>query len=224
MKTTTQAILSLFFAAVFSAVLPSVAFAQTDERRGVYVSPEVGIAKLSDYCDGLDEDREESCDDSVFGFGMSGGYWLNEFFAVEGGFRLANGLGVVGRDFEGTSADLTDDIISSVETDFFSWSLGVRGSFPLGEKFAIGGKVGAHFWDAESDIRFTDNDGSPTVINLVSGGSATRASADEDGTDLYFGIGGEYRFTDHIAVRAEYTRYKADNDADLISGSFVWNF
>lgn len=92
-----------------------------------------------------------------------------------------------------------------IDADFLAWSLGGRGRFPIGSHFAIVGKAGFHFWEVEF--------GGP-------GGTA-----DLDDTDPYFGGGVEFFPADNIAIRAEYTRYKLDDDdADVISGAVVVRF
>ena len=196
MKHTIKAILSLIFAAVL-AVAPAVA--QEDDKSGIYVSPEAGVLIYR-----IDEDGTET-DESGTGFGVSGGYRVNNYFAAEGGFRYAQlDLGSSG---------------GELEIDATSWSLGLRGFFDISDSFAITGKAGWHFWDVDAEE--TD------------AGDVTKSSA--DGNDPYFGIGVESRITDSVAFRAEYTRFIlnydgddednfADADADLISASVVWSF
>ena len=199
--------LAFAIAAAFAAS-PVVAQEETEfnsahDNTGFYALLEIGQLKLKDYC-GIypDIQSEFQCEDAEIGYGISGGYWFNDYFAAEGGVRVADG-------FDLRYIDTFNDTITA-KADFRNISLGMRGRFPFGERFAATGKIGAHFWKQEIDL--TDS-------------SFGRDVSKEDGIDLYFGAGAEVNLTDNIAVRAEYTRYNGDTlDADVISGSVVWNF
>ncbi len=125
--------LAAFIAAIMLAV-PAVA---EEEKRGFYIAPEIGQVKLKDYCSEAFSAGLTSCEDSELGFGLSGGYWLNEFFAIEGGGRLASGF------------DLSDGS-ARAEIDVQTFNLGARGKFPVGQHFFITGKTGIHFWDLKA--------------------------------------------------------------------------
>ena len=72
------------------------------------------------------------------------------------------------------------------------------GTLPLGERFAAYAKAGFHAWNLDSEL--------PGAI----GGS------DDSGTDSTYGLGVQYRFTDRVALRGEYSRFEVeDADADL---------
>ncbi|MGI9298399.1 MAG: porin family protein [Gammaproteobacteria bacterium] len=223
-RSTMRKTLAFIFAAVMVAVSP-VVLAEED-KTGFYVAPEVGLVKLQDWCGSTEFIRDTSCEDSEFGFGLSGGYRFNDFFAVEGGYRLASGYdaeGVALQDFPNGNA-LQDDIVSG-EVDFSSWSLGLRGFFPVSEMFSATAAAGFHFWDLEVDIQAADP---PNCASLGRSGGCPgtfRYSVDQDGSDLYLGLGGEFAATDNISIRASYTRYLTDDyDADVISGNIVWSF
>lgn len=78
------------------------------------------------------------------------------------------------------------------------------GTYPI-EQFSLLGKVGVFFWDAEA--------------------SAGAASVSDDGTDIMFGVGGEFHFTPQLSVRGEWERYDFDgDDVDMFSASVIYRF
>ena len=120
---------------------------------------------------------------------MRGGYQFNDFIAAEAGVHIVSG-------FDRNESDSKFDI------DYKSYSFGGAARYPLGEHFALTGKVGYHFWDAQ--------------VNTSSGSGR---SVDE--SDLYFGGGLEFK-TGKVSFRVEYSRYEVDEiDADVISVGLV---
>ena len=72
---------------------------------------------------------------------------------------------------------------------------------------SVFGKLG--IWSRESDLSV----------------SAPGVSTDDDGTDVMFGLGGSFSFANAFSVRAEWERYKADDDdADLFGVTDIINF
>ena len=185
------------FALAAAAALCAPAMAKESEL-GFYVAPEISLVSFSDYCsDAKALFPGATCEDSEIGFGISGGYQFNPFFAAELGARFGSGYDVTATVL-GTSV--------SVDLDYTSFSLGGRGNYPIGTSgFALTGNLGFHIWDVEAS----------------SGG----ASLSTDGTDPYGGIGASYAISDNISARGEYTYYKYDDDnANVFSGAVVWNF
>ena len=86
---------------------------------------------------------------------------------------------------------------SSVSAEVDGWSLAAKGMLPLNEQFGVFGKVGMIMWDVEG------------------GGAAS--GFDDDGTDLMFGIGAQYMFTDQFGIVGEWEWYDMDDDVDLFS-------
>ena len=84
----------------------------------------------------------------------------------------------------------------------------LKGNFPISEQFDVFGKVGYYFWDADIDL--TGNSGQ---------------EANESGSDLSWGLGAGYNFTDNISIVAEWQWFQIEEaDADFMSASFVWKF
>lgn len=78
-------------------------------------------------------------DDSDTYYAISGGYAINDMFAVEVGH--AN-LG------EASASALGN--IATVDVD--GYTLGLALSLPVGEKFSVTGRLGTYFWDANATL------------------------------------------------------------------------
>ena len=197
--------------AILLAASPAVAEEETEfniahDKTGFYASPEVGIIKFADNCI-IDLGN---CEDTSPAFGISGGY-LSDFFALEGGFLFANG-------FEDSRTDNIGTF--SQETEFLIWQLGGRGYFSISEQFSFTAQLGLHRWNYETSY-FDD------VLEGFDLSDYSGTDSD-NGTDLYFGVGGEFHINDNLSLRGEWTRYLFhfydDSELDLFSGSVVWNF
>ena len=149
-------------------------------------------------------------DDEDLGWKSFWGYNFNKYMAIEGAYV---DLGEVDGDFTVT-APLPGAGKSVVEVDGFT-VLGI-GQYPVLEQLDIFAKVGAYFWDAEGRI------------TLNSGASQAAFETDEDGTDLVYGAGAAWNFTEHLTVPAEWERYSDvgddDNDVDFLSIGIEFNF
>jgi OOP family OmpA-OmpF porin len=89
---------------------------------------------------------------------------------------------------------------ASIEVD--GWVLAGKGMLPINEQFGVFAKLGMIMWDAEG------------------GGAAS--GIDDDGTDLIYGLGAQYMFTDRFGVVGEWEWYDIDTDVDLFSiGAFI---
>ena len=179
--------MSKFVAFMAMAMLSVIALADKQPRQGFYIAPEVANVTFKDFCSDLGS--QETCSESEIGFGLLGGYQFNDFIAAEVGVRIASGFD-------------RKDSAGKTDFDYKSYSLGGSARYPLGERFALTGKAGYHFWDVQ--------------VNTNSGSGR---SVDE--SDLYFGGGLEFA-TGKMSFRAEYTRYELDDiDADVLSIGLV---
>jgi OOP family OmpA-OmpF porin len=87
-------------------------------------------------------------------------------------------------------------------------NLSLKGNWPVTEQFDVFGKVGYYFWDA--DLDFEGNSGQ---------------EANSSGSDLSWGIGAGYDFTDNFGVVAEWQWFQIEEaDADMWSAGVVWKF
>lgn len=137
-----------------------------------------------------------SIDDTDTGWKLFAGYKFNRNFAVEGSYT----------DFGEATADSivtaspfgTGTVDQSFEAA--TWGLAALGIVPLGYNFELFGKVGFHYWDAEWTPK----------VNLT--GLSGSTTEDENGTDLFYGIGAGYNFTEMFGVRAEWELFKNIGD------------
>ncbi len=71
------------------------------------------------------------------------------------------------------------------------------GTLPVSDNFSLYAKAGLHRWNVDTDLPVLGGD-------------------DDSGTDPTYGVGAQYRFSDRVALRGEYSRFEVeDADADL---------
>jgi OmpA-OmpF porin, OOP family len=81
------------------------------------------------------------------------------------------------------------------------------GTVPITDKFSAYAKAGLQRWDLDRAI--------PSLVG----------NADDSGTDATYGVGVQYRFTDHVALRGEYSRFEIeDTDLDLAQVQVRYDF
>ena len=72
------------------------------------------------------------------------------------------------------------------------------GSVPITDKFSAYAKAGFHAWNLDDAI------------------PGLTGNNDDSGTDPTYGVGVQYRFTDNLALRGEYSRFEMEDlDQDL---------
>lgn len=141
------------------------------------------------------------------------GVQFHKYFAAEGFYADFGKAELTGNNgdtfaFRGTTYQFTaNNVTISLAGKSFGFA-GV-GILPVHEMVAPFVKVGVHFWDAEGSVA----------------SSAGNASLTDDGTDIYFGGGVQFNIHENVAFRAEYERFKFDDeDVDYISGSLIFKF
>ncbi|MEJ7807630.1 MAG: porin family protein [Telluria sp.] len=129
-----------------------------------------------------------------------GGFDVNPTFGVEAGYTG------VGR------ADHTYTIGSTTGTATTEGSrsyLAGKATMPLNEAFSVYGKLGAGY----TKTKFR---------------STTLGSADDSKTEVYAGLGGQYKISDKVALIMEYERYGKKKDvgakADVFTAGARYNF
>ncbi len=140
----------------------------------------------------------EDFDEEDFGFKVFGGMRFHKNFAAE----------VAYLDF----GEPDDEILGiDTELDVYAWALYGVGFLPLADKFELFAKLGMAYWDAEGKASFM----------------GVSAKNDDDGTELAYGFGGSYSFTNQFAVRVEYEGINLDDEidgADLLTASGEFRF
>lgn len=84
---------------------------------------------------------------------------------------------------------------SAVSAEADGWTIAAKGILPLNEQFGVFGKLGVMMWDIK--------------------GSGAAAGINDDGTDLMYGLGAHYMFTDQLGIVGEWEWYDIDNDNDI---------
>ena len=143
-------------------------------------------------------------DDESLGFKLFGGYQVNKYLGVEGGFVDFN-------DVRASSTVPGGSVYTTAEND--AWTLAAVGTLPVGKGFSVFGKLGLNSWSSNLKTVSTDEFGD-TV-------SATEGSND---FDFFYGLGASYALLDNIELRAEIERYKFGDrvNVDLLTAGVAF--
>lgn len=168
----------------------------------VYLGAGIGQSKAKSACEGAAA-AGFSCDDSDTGYRIFGGYKFNKNFAAEVGYAE---LG------KATASGLVLGVPVSGNWKARAWDVVAVGIMPLGEQFSLLGKLGFALWRLDASLLGT------TV-------------ASPTGTDLTWGIGGQYDFTNKVGMRVEWQKYKdigddttGKSDVAVFSASALFKF
>lgn len=151
-----------------------------------------------------------SKDEHDIGYKLFGGYQLNRYVALEGGyFRLGK--------FGFTSTTVPAGTLTG-QIKLQGLNLDVVGSLPLGDRWAVLGRVGAQYAHAKDQFSST---GAVTVAN---------PNPSKGAVNYKLGAGLQYEFNPSFLVRAEAERYRINDavgnrgDVNLYSVSLVFPF
>jgi hypothetical protein len=149
---------------------------QTYAQSPLYLEVMVGNAEQTEKFEGL---SDISADETSVGFRV--GYNILEYLAVELGYHdYGEADDTVSDGFGGSS----DEKIETTSVNF-----GLKGILPLTNGFSLNARLGVFQWDYEYNSNSVGFSG----------------SGDDDGTDIYYGIGGAYQITEVIGLGIEYT-------------------
>jgi len=204
-----------------SAMLLGASAVQAAEAGNWYVGGAVGRAEIQDFPSAGSIDGElgaigitssSQVDDRDTAWRLYGGYQFNPYAAVEVGYvDFGNGS---------FSSQVTAPSVGSIsgDTKADGVSVALVGQWPIGNAFAVTGKIGAIIWHSESRVS-------------ASGVAIAEESRNDRGTDLMFGIGGRYDFTPSVALRADWDRYRKvgagvsdKSDIDMLSVGVQFRF
>lgn len=186
----------------------------THASQGFYVGLNVGQAKydavIEDFS-GLQDGSitSASLDDSDTSLSLILGYKINPNFAIEGGYIDLGELTVNATSNGAGFLYAAGPVTAKVEANglFFD----AKGILPLNEKFSLYGKLGLLMWDEEGTL--SDSTGSISV--------------DDDGTDMFFGLGASFNVSEKISLNADFSRYQVDEDStdvDVLSVGIQFGF
>jgi OOP family OmpA-OmpF porin len=180
-------------------ILSGLVAASQASAQGFYIGGSVGQSDFDDSnTTGLI--TSGAVDGKDTGYKIFGGYQFNQYIGVELAYVDLGQASYSG--FSG-AAPVTG---GTVKTS--GLNISAVGTLPLSSGFALFGKAGLYVWEAKA--------------NDVTGG--VPFSEKQDGTDLSLGIGASYDFTKNFAIRAEWERFKAVGDIDLLSIGVVYKF
>lgn len=100
----------------------------------------------------------------------------------------------------------SDAMLGTIAVESKGWQVAFLGRIPLW-KFELFAKAGVIAWDSEASF-------SAPMIPSVS----------DDGSDLTYGVGAKFKFTDHFAIRAEWETYDVEDIDSLDMSSFGLEF
>ncbi len=204
------------FLLAVALALGATQVARADDRDGPYLGLGFG-ASVADI-DAGDVNRAASIagltgstlsvDDTDTAWKVFAGYRFKTYFAAE--FSYTD-LGETSATYQATAPTAAT---LGVSADATALSASLVGTYALSPQFDIFAKAGLQRWDVE---------GRGTA---VVGGTSVSTSADDDGTDVLFGLGAGYHFTNRVGLRLEWERYNnvSDTDVDLFSGSLYYRF
>jgi OmpA-OmpF porin, OOP family len=168
--------------------LPAAAQMRSPSLSSAYIGATIGQSEFKFDC-GVGE----SCDTKDTAWRILAGYQFNRNLAAEIGYHNFGAAKFTGPGFD-----------EKVEGS--AWELVGIGAFPLGNAFAVYGKLGGYYGKFE-------------------GGGAS-----DTNTGLTFGIGGQFDVARNIGLRLEWQRYNdmGENDAkadvDVMSFGIVYRF
>jgi OOP family OmpA-OmpF porin len=180
--------------------LSGLVAASQASAQGFYIGGSVGRSDADDSNAVPDLITSGSADGTDTGFKIFGGYQFNPYFGLELAW-VDLGTAKYSGSFAGFPVTG-----GTVKTQGFNFS--AVGTYPFGSGFAVFGKIGAFAWESKQ--------------NDVTAGIPF--SNKENGGDVSFGIGASYDITKNIGIRAEWERFKAVGDIDLLSVGLVYKF
>jgi OOP family OmpA-OmpF porin len=182
----------------------------TVSAANLYVGAGVGQSEYDDFgtdASGLDDGSIIAADinDTDTGIRLFIGAGINPNLSIELGYvdlgeftidAISDGSG-----FLYAPGDVSLDIpADGVDLSFI-------GKLPVGTNGSLNLRVGFLMWDAKAKL--ADTTGSISVS--------------DDGNDIFFAFGGEYRFTEQLGLRGEYAIYDLDGtDVNLLSASLAY--
>lgn len=162
-----------------AAAMTTPAFAQ---------SPFSAEVLLGNYSNKAEFGGQSGSSESSTGVGLRGVWTFHPNFAIEGAYQNFG-------EAKWQEIDAGDLLTEKVETS--ALTLGVKGVYPINERFSLHARIGLAFWDI--DVEFTD-----------SGFPQDNFSFSDDGNDVYFGLGGEYQINSNFYAGVAYNYLKAD--------------
>ena len=171
----------------------------------------VGIDYLQNTYDTGIENISSNLDEEDEGYSLYAGWPINENLDIEASYQdfgEASLSGVSGNQFkfEGTTYEFNQT--ASIAVSSTSFGFAAKPKFEISDGVMLYGKLGFHNWKSELNI----------IATTVS------ASADDSGTDVFFG-GGIQVSLENLNGRVGYSKFDLDgDDVDSINLGLSYNF
>ena len=188
------------FIAAAVLALGGLTAASYTSAQGFYIGASVGQSDADDSNAVPGLITSGTVDGKDTGFKFFGGYQFNQNFGLELAW-----VDLGKASYSGTFSGLP---VTGGSVKTSGLNVSAVGTLPLGAGFALFGKAGIFAWEA--------------TANDTTGGLPF--SGKDDGADFSFGVGASYDLTKNFAIRAEWERFKAVGDIDLLSVGLVYRF
>jgi OOP family OmpA-OmpF porin len=207
-----------------AALVPCGSALAQDAAKGFYAGISLGQSKFKDACSSEPEVTVTSCKDNDTAWKLFGGYQFTPNLAVEFGYNdFGKAKGTATFAFANIPAPGTTATGSAdVAVEATAWELTGIGSWPLANHFSIYGKLGAYYGEVKAKVN-------GTITNPPLG--AFGGTMKDSNTNLTFGFGARYDFTNNIGLRAEWQRFSkmgGDNtgkaDVDVLGVGVLYRF
>lgn len=114
----------------------------------------------------------------------------------------------------GTVSDPVLSFTGTVESESWALVMSVKGNLPIGERFALFGKLGVAYSELEATVS-----GSGSVLGTPFSGTF---SDKDSGIGFAFGVGAQFYVMDNLGIRAEWERFNDaggdfETDIDLLT-------
>ena len=192
-----------------AALLASSAVMAQAAPSGGYLGIGIGSATANDFCDtgGDPSIVLTSCDDKANGWKIFGGYRVSEHLAFEAAYST-------GSDFKASAILFSVPVSVKGSANFLEGT--VIGLLPLGDRFALFGKIGLNFWN----------------LDVSASAMGSSVSESDSGMGLTYGFGAQFDFTPKFGMRAEYQVYPGvgddsttgQDDVSVLSASVYFRF
>jgi OOP family OmpA-OmpF porin len=170
--------------------LSSAAAAQSmQQERGWYLGGSLGQMEADGDCPGI-----FTCDRKDSAWKLFGGYRINRNLAAEAFYGNWGEISVSSGAVRATG-------------EISSWGLAGLGILPIGERFALFGKLG--YAQTEQEVSAT--------------GPGVTLSNSDDGGEAIFGFGATWNFTRNLGLRAEWERLEK-SEVDIMSIGLQYRF
>lgn len=204
----------------------------TAQTNGLFVEGTYGLGKAITNTAGYG-----STDMKDSNWALKAGYMFNQSFGVEAGYRdlgdfsgtgaLTPSTVVVPMSHSKTPITITSTGAFGVRTQVDGLLLGGRFNMPVSTNVVAQLRGGLFRWKSKSDVSATNSltvSRSSTLASstVVAGGTDTIS---EEGTDFYWGMGGQYRFSSQVGVGLGFSQYRVGHDRhNGIDVTMVYNF